>query len=61
MICEHTGKQCHSKSDAQRALRVLQTDRWSDHPELLNIYRCRWCGRWHVGHQGHPIPRNPNS
>jgi hypothetical protein len=33
---------------ARRDVRVMQ--RWGKgHAELLNVYRCTSCGRWHVG------------
>jgi predicted RNA-binding Zn-ribbon protein involved in translation (DUF1610 family) len=59
MICPTTGKQSLSRSDALRVLREIQHDQLSEQPELLNVYRCPVCGRWHVGHAFAPTPRSP--
>lgn len=63
-ICADSGKECLSRSDAERKIRELQAC-WPKHrltpdadADTLNAYRCRWCERWHIGHQFSSIRRH---
>lgn len=46
-----------SRDEAQRTLRRLKAEEQDTEAHLLNIYRCRHCHRWHVGHSHSGTPR----
>ena len=56
-ICDTSGKQALSRDEATRQLRRLQDDAADPEAHLLNIYRCRECRRWHVGHKNSSVRR----
>lgn len=62
MICDVTGKQSHSRDEARRKVREIAdpTNRLADRAEDLEIYRCEYCGRWHLGHGHNTIKRRKN-
>lgn len=39
-----------SKRQASGALRVALRDGIADRPELMGVYHCRICVKWHMGH-----------
>ncbi len=57
-ICDMSGKQALSRDEAKRQLRRLEADAADPEAHLLNIYRCRHCARWHVGHKHSAVRRN---
>ena len=49
--CGERGKIPMTKGDAERKVREwLAIERDSTNAQGLNAYRCRDCGRWHIGH-----------
>lgn len=60
-ICDTSGKQALSRDEAGRQLRRLEVDESDPERALLNIYRCRDCGRWHVGHKYGSVRRHPGT
>lgn len=52
MQCAVTRKISYARSEARKAAEQLQRmEAVEGEPEApLNIYKCRACGRWHVGH-----------
>lgn len=43
-------KRTLSKAEAKRNLRYMQSSGQSlDNPHTLTVYRCSYCGWWHIG------------
>lgn len=60
--CERRKKvQYKSKGAAEAAIRSLRKrpERVKD-DDTLNVYKCKYCYRWHVGHDRPPEERQPN-
>lgn len=51
-LCAHSNKVKHrSKLWALQHRISLANDPETARPELLEVYKCQWCGGWHVGHK----------
>lgn len=51
MYCGPKGKSQLSRDEALKAMKRLQALGDDDAVAALNIYKCTFCGRWHVGHK----------